>query len=95
MGFRGTLQDCALGSGLPAIWFPDLPVEGLLSFTGFKRDDWETSFKLSGDRIRNYYSGAVIPLKTVPTGLPVLDLEFKNDSENDDTQSDSEFGFVC
>ena len=57
----------------------------LIPTSGLKRDGWETHLELSGDRLQNGYSGAVLPLTTGPSGLSTLENLF--DEEED--------AFVC
>ena len=89
-GYKGFLKPSVLGAGIPAIWFPDLPLQMLLSVDGLKRDMWETHFTLDGDYLTNRRHGTVLPMHKGPTGLPVLDVKFE-DSEFEA----EECGFVC
>ena len=84
-GYKGILKPNKLGSGVPAVWFDDLPVRSLVSTEGLKRDGWETHFKLNGNQLVNGYSGTVLPLSKGPSGLPILNELF----------DESEEAFVC
>ena len=85
VGYKGILKPNRIGVGIPAVWYSELPVEMLISTSGLKRDGWETHLELSGDRLQNGYSGAVLPSTTGPSGLSTLENLF--DGEED--------AFVC
>ena len=84
--FKGLLKASKLGSNIPAILFPSLPVRLLLSTSGLKQSGWETKFEMSGDKLSNVLCGTVLPIHTSSSGLPVLPDIF-DDSE--------QCGFVC
>ena len=79
-GLRGTLKPSPLGKNIPAIWYKDLPVDGLLSTTGLKANGWETFFLIGCDMLRHIRSGQTINLHQNPqTRLPSLQLTFSSD----------------
>ena len=84
-GLKGTLKDSELGTGIPGIWYKDLPVDMLISVEGLKRDAWETHFTTESNYMANKRSGMVLPIAKTPRGLPSLELNFE----------DPEGGFVC
>ena len=71
-GYKGILKQNKIGTGVPAIWYEDLPVQMLISTEGLKRDNWETHFLVSGDKIVNRLSGAILPIEKGPSGLPII-----------------------
>ena len=71
-GYKGILKQNKIGTGVPAIWYKDLPVQMLISTEGLKRDNWETHFLVSGDKIVNRISGAMLPIEKGPSGLPII-----------------------
>ena len=77
IGYKGVLKECVLGVGLPAVYFPALPVECLLSVEGLKSLGWETLFLLEQNILQHRVTGTVLSMtKKNGSKLPCIDLNF-------------------
>jgi len=72
----GILHRNILGHNITAVYFPELPVEMLVSTQGLKANHWETHFMVSGDYIQNVKTGRILSVETSANGLPTIDLKF-------------------
>ena len=91
-GYWGVLRPSQLGYNIPAIYFPEMPVNMLISTQGLKRDGWETYFTLEGDMLTNRKSGTMLPLVNGQSNnLPTLNLHFSDEYSDDD----EECAYIC
>ena len=88
----GILHRNILGHNITAVYFPELPVEMLVSTQGLKSNHWETHFMVSGDYIQNVKTGRILSVETSANGLPTIDLKF-DEMENDEIQNSE--SFIC
>ena len=84
-GYKATLKDSELGTEIPAIWFPGLPVRMLLSVKGLDRDGWKTVYGETDPRFPHAYicsrTGKLLEMVDI-NNLPCLELQFdENQSE--------------
>ncbi len=77
VGYKGTLKKCSLGVGIPAIHLPELPVKALLSTSGLKDFNWRIILcPVSGDKIENVMTGAMISLYSINKLPTISSLQF-------------------
>ena len=85
-GFKGILKETELGTNVPCIWFPSLPVRMLLSVRALDRDGWTSRFgehgagKPKGQYLLCRRTGSLLNM-TYRDGLPCLDLTYKEISQ--------------
>ena len=84
-GYKGYLKPSPLGLNIESIYFPQLPVNALLSVEGLKKHGWEIHFLIAGNIMRNRTTGAQIPMCTDEvTNLPSIRINYSADEEDVD-----------
>jgi len=88
-GCIGILKPNIFGRSIRAVYFPELPVEALISVTKLKLEGWEVRFSPLGDTAKHLITGALVKLNCNSSGLPSIE------SLGTESNCKSESGFVC